>query len=275
MGARVLVIEDNPANLELMSYLLSAYRYEVRQAMDGEAGLALARAERPEVVICDLQLPRMDGFAVVRALKDDAATRSVPVIAVTAFAMVGDRDRVLKAGFDGYIGKPIVPETFVSQIEQFMGGHRAAVPMHVREPGAAPAPPPRAAAAGARILAVDNTAANRELMEGLLHGVGYSVRSASNVREALQVFRNWAPDLVISDINMPGENGLDLLMQVRADSARGRVPFLIASATAWTPEMQRAALALGADAFLLEPGEPHAILAEVAALLAKHPPQVP
>ena len=274
MGARVLVIEDNPANLELMSYLLGAYRYEVRQAMDGEAGLALARAERPAVVICDLQLPRMDGFAVVRALKADAATRSVPVIAVTAFAMVGDRDRVLKAGFDGYIGKPIVPETFVSQIEQFMGVSRTAAPQAAGEPGAAPSQP-RAAAAGARILAVDNTAANRDLMEGLLRGVGYSVRSATNVREALQVFRNWAPDLVISDINMPGENGLDLLRQVRADPERGRVPFLIASATAWTPEMQRGALALGADAFLLEPAEPHAILAEVAALLARHPPRAP
>src|SRR5690242_18474270 len=122
MGARILVIEDNPANLELMTYLLQAYKYETLAADDGETGLALAQSERPDVVVCDIQLPRMDGFEVVRRLKLETETRAIPVIAVTAFAMVGDRDRALAAGFDGYIGKPIVPETFVSQVERFLNG---------------------------------------------------------------------------------------------------------------------------------------------------------
>src|ERR1041385_1917632 len=102
---RILVIEDNAANLELMTYLLRAYQYETFSATDGAAGVALARLEHPDVIVCDVQMPRMDGFEVVRALKADRATRAIPVIAVTALAMVGDRERVIGAGFDGYIGK--------------------------------------------------------------------------------------------------------------------------------------------------------------------------
>jgi CheY-like chemotaxis protein len=117
---RILVIDDNPASLELMTGLLRAGRYEPLAAEDGEKGLALAKSGRPDVVICDIHLPRMDGFEVVRRLKSDEKTRAIPVVAVTAFAVGGDRDRALAAGFDGYIGKPIVPEAFVSQVEQFL-----------------------------------------------------------------------------------------------------------------------------------------------------------
>jgi two-component system, cell cycle response regulator len=120
MPARILIIEDNPANLELMTYLLRSCNYEPAIAEDGETGLKLAARERPDVVLCDIQLPGADGFEVVRRMKADPTTRAVPVVAVTAYAMVGDRDRALAAGFDGYIAKPITPETFVSQVESFL-----------------------------------------------------------------------------------------------------------------------------------------------------------
>src|SRR5260221_10609402 len=83
MPVRILVIEDNAASLELMTYLLRAYRYETLAATDGEAGLRLARLEHPQAIICDIQMPRMDGFEVVRALKSDPATRAIPVVAGT------------------------------------------------------------------------------------------------------------------------------------------------------------------------------------------------
>lgn len=117
MAARILVIEDNEANLELMTYLLEAFGHVALVARDGEEGLAVARAERPDLVICDVQLPRLDGYAVVRLLKGDFALRAIPVLAVTAYAMVGDRGRILAAGFDGHIAKPVVPETFVQQAD--------------------------------------------------------------------------------------------------------------------------------------------------------------
>lgn len=118
--ARVLVVEDNRANLDLMSYLLRAFGHETLHAGDGEQGLALAHTERPDLIICDIQLPRRDGYALARDLKSRPSLAAIPLIAVTALAMVGDRERVLAAGFDGYIPKPISPETFVRELETFL-----------------------------------------------------------------------------------------------------------------------------------------------------------
>jgi two-component system cell cycle response regulator len=119
MTARILVIEDNPANLELMLYLLKAFGYDTLAAGDGEEGLAVALREMPDLIICDLQLPKLHGMEVARQLKSNAQFH-IPIVAVTAFAMVGDRDRILAAGFDGYIPKPLNPETFVRDVEAFL-----------------------------------------------------------------------------------------------------------------------------------------------------------
>ena len=120
MCARILIIEDNPANLELMGYLLRCSGHEVPVATDGQAGLDLARMEAPELIICDIQMPHMTGFEVALRLKADDRLRHIPLVAITAFAMVGDRERVLAGGFDGYMAKPIDPEAFVAQIEAFL-----------------------------------------------------------------------------------------------------------------------------------------------------------
>src|SRR5579871_203047 len=120
VSARVLIIEDNAANLELMTYLLSAFGHTVLTADNGHHGLEAAVREQPELIICDLQLPDIDGFELARHLHRDSRLCSIPLVAVTALAMVGDRDRVLAAGFDGYLAKPIDPETFVPQMESFL-----------------------------------------------------------------------------------------------------------------------------------------------------------
>jgi len=120
MAARVLIIEDNKANLELVEYLLKASGYATLAARDGAEGVLTARKERPDLIICDLQMPVMDGYEVVRELKKDPQLRSIQVIAVTALSMPGDRANVLAAGFDGYLSKPIDPETFVRTVESFV-----------------------------------------------------------------------------------------------------------------------------------------------------------
>ena len=134
MRRRILIIEDNFANMELMEYLLRAFEYEVSAAVDGIAGIELALTTVPDLIICDVHLPKMDGYEIVRRLKEAQALRNVPVIAVTALAMVGDQEKVLNAGFDGYIGKPIDPESFVGQIARFMRNgptlKKAAGPAH-------------------------------------------------------------------------------------------------------------------------------------------------
>ena len=123
MGARVLLIEDNRPSRELMSYLLNAFGHMTLEARDGVDGLEAIRRERPDLVLCDIDLPRLDGYALAGRVKADPEIRHIPLVAVTALAMVGDRDRALRAGFDGYIAKPIEPETFVPEIERFLSNH--------------------------------------------------------------------------------------------------------------------------------------------------------
>jgi CheY-like chemotaxis protein len=124
MAARILIIEDNPTNLELMTYLLMAFGHTVLTATDGEAGVAAAHREGPDLIVCDVHLPKLDGYGVAEQLKRHPALSAIPLVAVTALAMVGDRDKVLAAGFDGYLAKPIVPETFVQEVEAFLGSQR-------------------------------------------------------------------------------------------------------------------------------------------------------
>ncbi len=125
MSARILVIEDNTANLELMTYLLNAFGHFTISARDGEAGLETALREPLDLIICDIELPKLNGYEIARQLKQHPDLRKIPLVAVTAYAMVDDREKVLSVGFDGYISKPIEPELFVGQVEAFLGSEKA------------------------------------------------------------------------------------------------------------------------------------------------------
>lgn len=118
MSTTVLMIEDNEQNRYLATFLLEQRGYRVHSAPDGARGLELARDVAPGVILLDIQLPTMDGYAVARALREIEELDDVPIIAVTSYAMVGDREKCLAAGCSGYIEKPIDPETFVDQIER-------------------------------------------------------------------------------------------------------------------------------------------------------------
>jgi len=117
MNKKILYIEDNEQNLYLITYLLEKNGYEVIAARDGQQGIEAASRIRPALIMLDIQLPGMDGYAVARRLREATVLTAVPIIAVTSYAMVGDRERALEAGCTGYIEKPINPETFLSQIE--------------------------------------------------------------------------------------------------------------------------------------------------------------
>jgi CheY-like chemotaxis protein len=109
----ILIIEDNPQNMYMMRYLLEKYGFTVIGTGTGEQGIAAAKNNQPDVIILDIQLPFMDGYQVAQALKSTSETSGIPVIAVTSYAMPGDRQKAIEAGADGYIEKPIDPETFV------------------------------------------------------------------------------------------------------------------------------------------------------------------
>jgi two-component system, cell cycle response regulator DivK len=114
--ATVLIVEDNPANMTLAIFLLQSAGHAVLSAIDAEAGLTLARAQQPDLILMDIQLPGMDGLEATALLKRDAATRSIPVIALTALAMKGDEERIRAAGCDGYIAKPLAYRDFLATI---------------------------------------------------------------------------------------------------------------------------------------------------------------
>ena len=120
MSARILVVEDNPTNLDLITYLLRALGYDISCEADGQAGLASALGGGFDLVLTDILMPNMDGLEFARRFKADARTAGTPLVAVTALAMAGDRERILSAGFDGYIAKPIDPKKFAAQLAAFL-----------------------------------------------------------------------------------------------------------------------------------------------------------
>jgi len=120
MPARILVIDDNRTNLDLMLYLLQAFGHSATGITDPAAALQTARGQPFDAIVTDILMPGIDGFSLARSFKEEPALQGKPLIAVTALAMAGDRERILSAGFDGYISKPIDPERFVSQVDAFL-----------------------------------------------------------------------------------------------------------------------------------------------------------
>jgi two-component system cell cycle response regulator DivK len=120
--ARILVVEDNDKNLKLVRDVLLFAGYEVVEARTGEQGVALAEQTLPDLVLMDLQLPGIDGTEALRRLRENPATCAVPVVAVTAFAMKEDRERTRRAGFDGYVAKPLSVRALPEQVRSYLAG---------------------------------------------------------------------------------------------------------------------------------------------------------
>jgi two-component system cell cycle response regulator len=208
----------------------------------------------------------MDGYQVARQLKGDPALRSIPLVAVTALAMVGDRERVLGAGFDGYVAKPINPETFVRQMEGFLP------PQHR---GWSPAPPHAAARTlaqrparnGPTVLVVDDLTVNLDLARSILEPAGYSVITAEGMSEGLALARKGPCDLIVSDVCMSAGSGYDFIQAVQADPRLRPIPFVFVTSTMLDEKDRAKGLALGAARFLLRPIEPEVFLAEIRACL--------
>ena len=120
MKGKILVIEDNEQNLYLMRYILEDCDYEVFAAVDGKEGIGLAASLLPNLILLDIQLPGMDGYAVARNLRENPNLADTPIVAVTSYAMPGDREKAMEAGCSGYIEKPIDPDTFDKQVEKYL-----------------------------------------------------------------------------------------------------------------------------------------------------------
>lgn len=121
MPIKVLIVEDNELNMKLFTDLINSLGYEVLQSVDGSDAIQIARNEQPKLILMDIQLPETSGIELTRTLKAMEDTKNIPVVAVTAFAMAGDREKVLDAGCDGYLPKPISVSEFLSEVTSFTG----------------------------------------------------------------------------------------------------------------------------------------------------------
>lgn len=117
----VLLVEDNEDNRIVYSTILQHFGYRVMEALNGEDGIAKARAEQPDLILMDISIPVIDGWEATQVLKRDPATRAIPIIALTAHALASDREKALEVGCDSYLAKPCEPKTVVSEVERFIG----------------------------------------------------------------------------------------------------------------------------------------------------------
>jgi diguanylate cyclase (GGDEF)-like protein/PAS domain S-box-containing protein len=261
VSARILIIEDNPTNMELMVYLLTAFGYTPLMAIDGVSGVETARETLPDLIISDIHLPKLDGYGVVAALKQDPALRHIPVLAVTALAMVGDRERLLAAGFDGYLGKPIEPDTFVAELESFLpAGQTKAIEASVFPAAQESAP---SETQRATILIVDDHVLNREFLITLLGYGGHRLVEAADGVEGLKMVKRERPDLIISDILMPNMDGYAFVTALHSDPETAQLPVIFYTANYREREANRMAEACGVRWVLPKPSDPDVILRTV------------
>ncbi|HUR41263.1 MAG TPA: response regulator [Verrucomicrobiae bacterium] len=267
--ARIVIIEDNAHNLSLMTYLLSASGHATEGWGDGQSGLDAVRRAPPDLVLCDIQLPHLSGYEIATALRDDPALRTLPLVAVSALAMRGDRERALAAGFQGYIEKPVQPETFVEQVEAYLAQRlRRGPPLADHRTTEISVLEASESAARAVILVVDDVEGDLALMQAIL-SAAFRVVIARDIPAALVRMRREPPDLVISDLHFPDGSGFDLRRKAMVDPALCGIPFLFVSTTAVRDEERNEARRLGVFEFVEQPVEPQRLLQGVQACLAR------
>jgi CheY-like chemotaxis protein len=260
--ARILVVEDSPDIRVLVRMLLEAAGHEVLTASDGREGVETAKRERPDLVLMDLSLPVLSGWEATKALKETPETASIPVVAVTAHAMHGDRERALAAGCDGFIPKPIDEETFETLVGSYLR------PPTVEESSLTeptPEPPSRTGIAEpGRILVVDDHAEVAEIIRKDLEDDGHRVVVARSLDQATGLAREDDPfDLAIVDVMLGPDSGYDLAAELVSRSGE-YLPVLLV--TAGEIDRERG-FAAGADDFVAKPIDPAELVARARSLI--------
>jgi two-component system, sensor histidine kinase len=255
--ASILIAEDSPDIRALIQMLLEAEGHRVLAVADGRAAVAAARDHSPELVLMDLSLPILSGWEAARQIRADPATSAIPIVAVTAHAMHGDRERALAAGCDGFIAKPINEETFASRVLAFIDARKNAVAEALRPRQTARSEP-------GRILLVDDQAEVAQLLRTDLEAEGHQVVVANGVEQAEKAFEADPHfDLAVIDVMLGSRNGYELTEQLTRESAE-YVPVLLV--TAGTIDRERG-FAAGADDFIGKPVDTTELRARARSLI--------
>jgi CheY-like chemotaxis protein len=257
--ARVLVVEDDANNLDVASRIIRASGHEALVAADGVAGLDLARVERPDAVLVDLLLPRMDGWSLTRSLRTEPWAASIPIIAVSALALPSDRARAIEAGCDDFVSKPFAPaELRAILLRYFPGG---AAPAPVIRDGAPMARQPTPPQLG-RVLIVDDEIANVELLARRLEAIGCQTQVASSGERAIALAKTEQPDLILLDVMMPGLDGWQTCRRLKSMAETADIPVIFVTAKDSYADLSKGFEVGGVD-YIAKPFEPIELAARV------------
>jgi two-component system cell cycle response regulator len=256
-GARatILVIEDNPKNRKLIRRLLEIHRFEVIEAADAETGIQMAIDCHPDLILMDIQLPRMDGLEATKILKGNPITAEINVIALTSYAMRGDSEKASSAGCDSYITKPINTRQFVEEIGCFL--KQDVTPEMRANSGGNDRP---------KILIVDDEPMNLKLLSAKLKKDYTNIITASNGYDALQIAAEEVPDIVLLDIMMPEIDGFEVTRQLKAASGTKHIPIILITALDGH-DYKVLGYEAGADEFLNKPINTVELLTRMKSLL--------
>jgi CheY-like chemotaxis protein len=244
---KILLVEDDHLNREMFSRRLERKGFQVVVAADGREALNKARAEMPDLILMDLTLPLVDGWEVTRQIKASPEMRSIPVIALTAHAMVGDREKALQAGCDEYETKPADLTRLLHKVQVLLEktGGNSATPTPARYEAVSPGVQPE-------ILIVDDNVPNREMLGRRLERENYRVTCVGSGVEAIDLIGQRNFDLVLLDLMMPEMNGLEVLSIIRSSHAILDLPVVIVTAKDQGEDMV-AALKAGANDYIARP----------------------
>ena len=276
MSARILIIEDNQANMDLMTYLLLAFGHQPLCASDGEMGVAMALSEKPDLILSDLHLPKLDGLGVVARLREDPVTRAIPILAASALPVTDGCAALRRAGFSGCLPKSLEPDVLIPALESFLPAHLRAGSTPAMPASSAPAPvpaaagsPATAAAAGrARVLLLDAAPENAGLVAAILAHSGYTVSCASNPMDAGALMDGHDYDVVLCELGLLEAGRLAFLGDA-LEMAPG-LPVLVIR-----PDEEDDLKALGAGrrrSVLSHPLDPQQLVAAIDGLLGQSTP---
>ncbi len=252
----VLVVEDNEKNLKLFRTLLEANDFRVVEALDAERGLEILNREMPDLVLMDIQLPGMNGYEATRKIKDDPRFGRIPVLALTAYAMQGDREKAIQSGCDGYISKPIDTRAFIENIEIFLEGRAESEPK-----GKKTAPSLKR-----KILIVDDEPRNQKVLKAMLPEERFDALTADDGEEGLALALAEQPDVILLDIMMPGIDGFEVARRLKKDDRSKNIPIILVTALDEV-DSRINGLEAGAEEFLSKPVRPMELLARISSML--------
>ena len=262
----ILIIEDEPDNVNVVRKVLEFHGANVYHAENGIAGLQMLTNITPSLVLLDLSMPQMDGWEVLRTLRGKPTLAQLPVIALTAHAMAGDEERVMKAGFDGYIPKPIRINTLLPKIQEALvrtdklqQAQASAAPQTKR--------PLSMDVNDVHVLIVEDEYDSIRMVSKILSHYKIEARVVHNGFECLSALAEYTPTIIVTDLAMPEKNGWETLYEIRANPATKDIPVVAVTAYG-SPNVAQDALAAGFDAYFPKPLSPTSFVSDLLKIVA-------